>query len=101
MTTTMRCTPRRSLQALAAFLFLAAVARGGDNLVPDPSFEEPRAKDQFGHVFAKWSGGMYEGACEFRVSDVAHSGKHSLLLVGSDKPKIRAWPDKFVLEAGR
>ena len=87
--------------AVVALLALAFAARAGDNLVPDPSFEEPKPKDQFGHVFAKWSGWIYEGGCEFRVSDVAHTGKHSLLMVGSDQPKIRAWPDKFVLDPGR
>ena len=41
------------------------------------------------------------GDCEFRVSDLAHTGKHSLLMVGGDKPKIRAWPDKLTLDPGR
>jgi hypothetical protein len=95
------CRPSRVSYALIALLSLAAAARAGDNLVPDPSFEEPKPKDQFGHVFAKWSGWIYDGACEFRVSDLAHGGKHSLLMVGSDQPKIRAWPDKFVLDPGR
>jgi hypothetical protein len=77
------------------------MVRAGENLVPDPSFEEPKAKDRFGHVFAKWSGWIYEGECEFRVSDLAHSGKHSLLMVGGQGAKIRAWPDKLVLPPGR
>jgi hypothetical protein len=82
-------------------LTATGAVRAGDNLVADPSFEEPLPKDRFGNVFAKWSGWMYEGACEFRVSDLAHTGKHSLLMVGSDHPKIRAWPAKLVLEPGR
>ena len=93
--------PRRLSATFAAFLLLAVTVRAGDNLLPDPSFEEPQTRDRFGHVFAKWSGWMYEGTCEFRVSDVAHTGKHSLLMVGSDKPKIRAWPDKLTLDLGR
>jgi hypothetical protein len=97
----MRPTPPRLLAAFAVVLLGTAGGRAGDNLVPDPSFEEPMPKDRFGHVFKKWSGWIYEGGCEFRVSDVAHSGKHSLLMVGGDAPKIRAWPDKFVLEPGR
>jgi hypothetical protein len=87
--------------ALALLLAAASAARAGDNLVPDPSFEEPREKDRWGHVFAHWSGWIYEGECEFRVSRVAHTGKHSLLLVGGNNPKIRAWPAKLLLEPGR
>ena len=82
----MRPTSHRLVTALAAVLLLtASAARAGDNLVPDPSFEEPREKDRFGHVFAKWGGWNYEGDCEFRVGDVAHTGKHSLLMVGGDR----------------
>ena len=44
---------------------------------------------------------MYEGECEFRVSEIAWTGKHSLLLVGGNNPKIRACPAKLVLEPGR
>lgn len=60
--------------------------------IADPSFEETQPKNRFGHVFAKWGGWIYDGDCEFRVSDIAHTGKHSLLMVGSNQPKIRAWP---------
>ncbi len=72
-----------------------------ENLVSDSSFEEPKEKDRWGHVFAKWSGWVYEGECEFRVSDIARSGKHSLLIVGGNQPKIRAWPAEFKLNPGR
>jgi hypothetical protein len=89
------------LFVLAFFLTGHSVSRAGENLVPDPSFEEPKEKDRWGHVFAKWTGWIYEGECEFRVSDLAHTGKHSLLMVGGSGPKIRAWPDKFILDPGR
>src|SRR5271166_4753645 len=79
----------------------AGVARAGENLVADPSFEDPKPKDRFGHVFAKWSGWIYEGECEFRVSDLARTGKHSLLMAAGSNPKIRAWPDKLDLAPGR
>jgi hypothetical protein len=94
---------RLAAASLALYVLLCAAesARAGENLVADPSFEEPMAKDRFGHVFAKWSGWIYEGGCEFRVSRLAHSGKHSLLMVGSGQPKIRAWPGKLVLAPGR
>ncbi len=88
---------------LGLFLFLIVVGPVGGvkNLVPDSSFEEPMEKDRWGHVFAKWGGWIYEGECEFRVSDVAHSGKHSLLMMGGTNPKIRAWPEKLSLSPGR
>ncbi len=87
--------------AIAIVLVAAACARAGDNLVPDPSFEEPMEKNRWGHVFARWSGWIYEGECEFRVSQIARSGKHSLLMVGGNNPKIRACSDKLILEPGR
>jgi len=80
---------------------LGGIAAAGENLVPDPSFEEPKEKDRFGHVFAKWSGWIYEGECEFRISQVARTGKLSLLMVGGSSPKIRAWPEKLTLAPGR
>jgi hypothetical protein len=90
---------------LLSFMLLALVpsgsARAEKNLVADPSFEEPKEKDRWGHVFAKWGGWIYEGECEFRVSNVAHSGKRSLLMVGGTTPKIRAWPEKLTLAPGR
>jgi hypothetical protein len=86
---------------LCLLLGMVVSAHAGDNLVPDPSFEQPMPKDRFGHVFARWSGWIYEGTCEFRVSDLAHTGKHSLLMVGRNNPKIRAWPNKLILQPGR
>lgn len=80
---------------------IGTVARAADNAVADPSFEQPKEKDRFGHVFAKWSGWIYEGECEFRVSDIARTGEHSLLIVGGNQPKIRAWPAGLALEPGR
>ena len=69
--------------------------------IPDPSFEEPRAPDQFRRVFAKWEGWIYEGQCEFRVGTIAHSGKYSCLLFGSNAPKIRVFVVQKSLAPGR
>ncbi|HVX12393.1 MAG TPA: zinc finger Ran-binding domain-containing protein [Pirellulales bacterium] len=80
---------------------LVSAGIAAENLVPDPSFEEPMPKNQFGHVFKHWGGWLYEGECEFRVSDLAHSGQHSLLIVGRNAPKIRAAPAGFAVEPGR
>ena len=32
---------------------------------------------------------------------MARTGKHALLIVGGNGPKVRAWPDKMVLSPGR
>ena len=90
-----------SLGIVVAIVLAAAAAGASENLVSDPSFEEPKEKDRWGHVFAKWSGWIYEGQCEFRVSDIARTGEHSLLLAAGNNPKIRACADKLILEPGR
>ena len=82
----------KSAFVIALLLVLPGDSLNGENLITDPSFEKPMAKNRWGHVFANWGGWIYEGECEFRVSDIAHSGKHSLLMVGGSAPKIRAWP---------
>lgn len=92
----------RRFYTILLLVVACGVARPGDrNLLSDPSFERPQAKNQFGHVFERWGGWIYDGECEFRVSDLAHSGKHSLLMVGGLNPKIRAYPNDFELEPGR
>ncbi len=75
-----------------------AVAPG--NLLDDPSFEQPKERDRFGLVFAKWGGWKYEGDCEFAVGQLGRTGKHSCLLLGRSSPKIRVAQQKD-LPAGR
>ena len=71
-----------------AMALLCGIAAGQEkNLLEDPSFEIPKERDQFGLVFAKWGGWKYEGDCEFRVGQVAHTGKHSCLLFGGSGAK--------------
>ena len=84
----MRVLPR----TLAFCVCLIAAPSGAAddvNVLVDPSFEMTKEKDQFGLVFAKWGGWKYEGDCDFRVGQIAHSGKTSCLLVGRSTPKIR------------
>jgi hypothetical protein len=76
------------LLALVTPTYASASAAAG-NLLADPSFEIPKDKDQFGLVFAKWGGWKYEGDCEFRVGQIAHTGRHSCLLKGGAGAKIR------------
>jgi hypothetical protein len=70
------------------------------NQIEDPSFEIPKDRDQFGHVFAKWGGWNYEGDCEFGVGRVPHTGKTSALLECGALGKIRI-AQEHDLEAGR
>jgi len=95
--------PVKVLILLAAFAFLAAppAIAAEKNLIADPSFELTKPKDQFGLVFAKWGGWKYEGDCEFKVGQVAHSGNTSCCLFGASAPKIRIRAAKVALEPGR
>jgi len=92
---------RRLLGLYCLFLLAAGGAAMARNLVADPSFEKPKPKDQFGFVFQDWGGWKYEGECEFQVSDIAHSGQHSLVMVGGNGPKIRMRPNALKLAPGR
>ena len=86
---------------LSALFFIPAVSYAAeDNLIDDPSFEEPKDRDQFGFVWAKWRGWKYEGECDFRVGTIARHGKCSALLFGGNAPKIRIWAQK-AFEPGR
>ncbi len=86
---------------VAVGLASVLAARAGENLIADPSFEETRSPDQFGHVFSKWSGWKYDGDCAFEVGQIAHSGKTSCLLAGYSGPKIRILPPDRELAPGR
>ncbi|MGE5610702.1 MAG: glycoside hydrolase domain-containing protein [Bacillota bacterium] len=96
-------SPRLWAIVCAVLLGLSAEANAAEqakNLLADPSFELTKQPDQFGLVFVKWSGWKYEGDCEFRVGQVAHSGKSSCLLYGGGPCKIRV-RQEVELEAGR
>ncbi len=82
------------------FPLVLGCGRVQGNLLQDSSFEITKEKDQFGLVFAKWGGWKYEGDCDFRVGQIAHSGQHSCLLFGSAGPKIRV-AQNVMLEPGR
>ena len=74
----------RPTAALAVLLLLAAAARAGDNLVPDPSFEEPMPKDRFGHVFAF----SVAGRPEYKLAAPLNPTPHFHLAAG-------VWEDRF------
>ncbi len=52
-------------------------------------------------MFPDWGGWRYEGAAEYRVSTIAHSGKTSCLLFGEGEPKIRIYKSQKSLKPGR
>ena len=85
----MRDSKMLILLVAAVALIPGACSRGDGNLLADPSFEITKSKDQFGLVFARWGGWKYEGDCDFRVGEVARTGKHSCLLYGGIGAKIR------------
>jgi len=78
----------------------AGGAASPGNLARDPSFESTQARDRWGYVFTEWKGWKYEGECEFRVGQVARTGKTSCLLFGGTAPKIRVAQNQE-LEPGR
>ncbi len=98
--------PKSTSTGFACLLVLLSVAspaaaeNQAGNLLADPSFEITKPKDQFGLVFARWGGWKYEGDCDFRVGEVARTGRHSCLLYGGAGPKIRVSQD-VELEPGR
>jgi hypothetical protein len=97
----MRFLFRQSLRAMVlAIPFGLAGGSVAGNRLEDPSFEISNEKDQFGLVFAKWGKWKYEGECEFRIGQVARTGRHSCLLFGGGDPKIRIVQDAD-LEPGR
>ena len=93
------------MQRLSAIIVSIALvcnsACSANPSIADPSFEQPKSQDRQGRVFEHWDGWKYEGECEFRVSNVAHSGNHSCLLFGGDKPKIRVYVTHKSLKSGR
>jgi hypothetical protein len=90
------------MRAAALILLWGMATLGGaENLIDDPSFEQPKDRDKWGLVFSKWSGWKFEGDCSFEVGSVAHSGSHSALLAGHSAPKIRLRSADIELAQGR
>ena len=81
-------------------LVLSGTSHAQQNLAANPSFEEVRVNDPQNQFFPGWYGNVWEGQCEFAISPVVHSGKHSALLIGRTGPKMRL-QQSLELEAGR
>lgn len=99
----LRCSSLRTLASFALIWLAVARANAQDspNLLPDPSIEQTRPKNQFGIPFALWSGWIFEGSCEFRNGSIARTGKSSAELVGLQSPKLRLYSPTVTLEPGR
>jgi hypothetical protein len=97
--------PRVALRALvgAALVALSALAHAqpGANLLPDPSIEETREKNQFGVPYTRWNGWIFEGVCEFRNGKVARTGETCAEMVGGQGAKIRVYSPAVTVEPGR
>ncbi len=97
---------RRVFAFLLAFVALAlpptrVPAETEPNLLPDPSIEEKKPKDQAGIPFARWSGWLFEGAGEFRNGKLARTGETCAEIVGGQGVKIRLYTPPVTLEPGR
>jgi hypothetical protein len=98
---------RRLLLATIAALLIAffashpAGAQTAANLLPDPSIEETRPKNQFGIPYARWSGWLFEGNVEFRNGQVARTGKTSAEMVGAQGGKLRLYAPAVTVDPGR
>ena len=81
-------------------LALCDVSHSQENPIANPSFEVVRRDDAQKQFFAGWYCNVWEGQCEFRISLIARSGKHSALLIGRTGPKMRI-QHSIELEPGR
>ncbi|MFQ5809473.1 MAG: hypothetical protein ACE5JM_07630, partial [Armatimonadota bacterium] len=78
-----------------------ATSTAAQNLLPDPSFENPMARDRWGRVFGQWGGNIYEGSSRFEVGQVARTGEHSCEMLGAVGGKIRIGSQSQELAPGR
>ncbi len=94
----------RTLLAVAVLVCLPGTfcpAQNEANLLPDPSIEETKDKDQFGIPFARWGGWIFEGAGEFRNGRVARTGETCAEIVGAQGGKVRLYTPAVAVEPGR
>lgn len=93
---------------LCALTILAVLALAAGRLYSqqattllDPSIEATQPKNQFGVPYAKWSGWIFEGACEFRNGKIARSGQTSAEIIGAQGGKIRLYSPAVQAAPGR
>ncbi len=89
------------LRWIAGAILLAAPGLGGEDLLPDGSFEDPKPRDRWGLVFKEWGGWIYAQPASFEVGRVARSGKSSCELLGGLAAKIRVYSKEIPLAPGR
>ncbi|MGB9677631.1 MAG: hypothetical protein ACPLZ9_03345, partial [Candidatus Ratteibacteria bacterium] len=69
-------------------------------MLPDPSIEEIRPKNQFGIPYGKWGGWIFEGIAEFRNGKIARTGKTCAEILNGFNSKIRLYTPKVHLSPG-
>ncbi|MBT3379995.1 MAG: hypothetical protein HN742_11880 [Lentisphaerae bacterium] len=92
------------ITVLLGVILVSAVALAGE-LVPlaDPGFEKALADgpNRFGHVFEAWTGWIYAKPGYMEVSELAHSGTFSGLVVCDAGGKVRFFSKEATREPGR
>lgn len=78
-----------------------ALAQEPANLLPDPSIEQTRDKNQFGVPYVLWGGWIFEGSPEFRVAKIARTGETCAEIVGGQGAKVRLYTPTITVEPGR
>ena len=94
------------LAAVMVVLLVVAVggalhAQPGPNLLPDPSIEQTRQKNQFGIPYAVWGGYIFEGSPELRNARIARTGETCAEIVGAQGGKVRVYSPSVQVEPGR
>jgi hypothetical protein len=77
------------------------LGQAADNLLPDPSIEETRPKNQFGVPYVRWGGWIFEGSPEFRNAKIARTGATCAEIVGAQGGKIRLYTPTITVDPGR
>jgi hypothetical protein len=85
---------------VAVVLSLASSEARAENLMADPSFENPGPRTRWGTVFPDWLGNIYETPGQFEVGQIARTGKTSCEII-ADGGKIRMQSKPMTLEPGR
>ena len=87
--------------ALLLTICCSSILFAAENLLPDPSVELVKQKDQFGVPFQRWSGWIFEGACTFWNGQIARTGKTSAEIIGAQGGKVRLYTPAVNISPGK
>jgi hypothetical protein len=88
------------MRSIFLFFLISGMLFGEPNLLPDPSIEEVKPKDQFGIPYQRWGGWIFEGIAEFRNGKIARSGKTCAEILNGHNSKVRLYTPKVKLSQG-